>query len=113
LAESVRRDLAARGDALAAPHLLDIEVISAMRRLLGRQTLDSHRGAQILSNLADIPAERYPHTWLLDRIWELRHNFTPYDAVYIALAEQTGAILYTCDAKLCKGHRARVSLFTH
>jgi predicted nucleic acid-binding protein len=45
------------------------------------------------------------------RIWELRHNFTAYDAVYIALAEATGSVLYTCDAKLCKGHRAKVALF--
>ena len=41
----------------------------------------------------------------------LRHNFTAYDAVYIALAEATNSILYTCDAKLCKGYRAQVVLF--
>ncbi len=111
VAESVRRDLAARSDALAVPHLLDIEVVSAVRRLLDGQTLDSHRGVQLLRGLATLPAERYSHTWLLGRIWELRHKFTPYDATYIALAEETGAVLYTCDAKLCKGHRARVALF--
>ena len=46
-------------------------------------------------------------------MWELRHNFTAYDAVYIALAEATGATLYTADEKLTKGHRARVHVFTH
>jgi predicted nucleic acid-binding protein len=45
-------------------------------------------------------------------MWELRHNFTAYDAAYIALAEAMNAVLYTSDAKLCKGHRARVVLFT-
>ena len=49
---------------------------------------------------------------LLGRIWELRHNFTAYDAAYIALAEATGSVLYTSDEKLSKGHRARVVLFT-
>ena len=44
-------------------------------------------------------------------VWELRHNFTAYDATYIALAEATNATLYTSDEKLCKGHRARVVLF--
>ena len=58
-----------------------------------------------------LPARRLPHTPLLDRIWELRHNFTAYDAVYIALAEATGSVLYTCDEKLAKGHHARVALF--
>ena len=58
-----------------------------------------------------LPAERYAHTPLLTRIWELRHNFTCYDAAYIALAEATGAVLYTCDAKLSKDHRARVMVF--
>lgn len=41
--------------------------------------------------VATLPAIRYPHTPLLARIWELRHNFTAYDAVYIALAEATDA----------------------
>jgi predicted nucleic acid-binding protein len=58
------------------------------------------------------PLVRYAHAPLLPRIWELRHNFTCYDATYIALAEATDSILYTCDAKLKKGHRARVVVFT-
>jgi len=59
-----------------------------------------------------LPAERFPHTPLLERMWELRHNFTAYDAAYIALAEATNSVLYTSDEKLSKGHRARVALFT-
>ena len=55
-----------------------------------------------------LPAERYGHGPLLERIWELRHKFSAYDAAYVALAEETNAALYTCDEKLRKGHRARV-----
>jgi predicted nucleic acid-binding protein len=58
--------------------------------------------------LALLPMERVPHGALLGRIWELRSNFSACDAAYIALAEMTGATLYTCDAKLRKGHRAAV-----
>ncbi len=58
-----------------------------------------------------LPVERYSHLPLVKRVWELRHNFTAYDAIYIALAEIMGAVLYTSDAKLCKGHKARVVLF--
>jgi predicted nucleic acid-binding protein len=65
----------------------------------------------MLAALAALPAERYAHTPLLGRIWELRHNFACYDAVYIALAELTAATLYTSDAKMGKGHRAEVMVF--
>jgi predicted nucleic acid-binding protein len=113
LADSIRRDLAGRSDSLMVPHLLDVEVPSALRNLLVGQHIDSHRTAQFLSELATLPAVRFAHTPLLSRVWELRHNFTCYDAAYIALAEATGSVLYTSDAKLSKGHRARVKVFTH
>ncbi|HEU0142183.1 MAG TPA: type II toxin-antitoxin system VapC family toxin [Bryobacteraceae bacterium] len=77
-----------------------------------RQRIDSHRSRQFLAELAALPAERYSHTPLIGRMWELRHNFTVYDAAYIALAEATGSVLYTCDEKLRSEHRARVVLFT-
>ncbi len=112
LADSLRRDLAARSDSFIVPHLLDIEVASALRKLVAGQRIDSHRSEQLLTGLAALPAERFAHTPLLTRIWELRHNFTSYDAAYIALAEATGSVLYTSDEKLSKGHRARVMLFT-
>jgi predicted nucleic acid-binding protein len=113
LADSVRRDLAGRNDSFIVPHLLDVEVMSALRSLVAGHRIDSHRSEQLLTGLAALPAERYPHTPLLGRIWELRHNFTAYDAAYVALAEATNSLLYTSDGKLCKGHRARVVLFTH
>jgi predicted nucleic acid-binding protein len=112
LADSIRRDLAGNSDSLFVPHLLDVEVPSALRNLLAGQRIDSHRTGQLLTGLAALPAERCAHTPLLTRIWELRHNFTCYDAAYIALAEATGSVLYTSDAKLTQGHRARVKLFT-
>jgi predicted nucleic acid-binding protein len=113
LADSLRRDLAERDEAFIFPHLLDIEVVSAIRRLIGGRAVDSHRSEEFLASLAALPAERYAHTPLLGRIWELRHNFTAYDAAYIALAEATDSVLCTCDEKLCRGHRARVALFTN
>lgn len=112
LADSLRRDLSRRGDSFIVPHVLDVEVASAFRKMVAGRRIDSHHTEQLLAGLATLPAERYAHTPLLSRIWELRHNFTCYDAAYIALAEATGAILYTSDAKLSQGHRARVMLFT-
>ena len=112
LAGSIMADLAGREDSFIVPHLLDIEVLSAIRRLAASRHLDSHRVGQILMDLEALPVARCPHTQLVERIWELRHNFTAYDAAYIALAEATDSVLYTCDQKLSKGHRARVALFT-
>lgn len=112
LADSIARDLAGHREPVLVPHLLDVEAVSALRGLVAGRHIDSHRCRQFLAALAELPADRVPHTPLLSRIWELRHNFTAYDAAYIALAEATGSVLYTTDRKLCQGHRARVALFT-
>ena len=112
LADSLRNDLANRNEPFIVPHLLDVEVVSALRQLSTRGHIDWRRSEQYLTGLAALPAERFGHTPLLGRMWELRHNFTAYDAAYIALAEATNSVLYTSDAKLRKGHRARVVFFT-
>jgi predicted nucleic acid-binding protein len=88
LSDSLRRDLEGRREAFIVPHLLDIEVVSAVRNLTAGQHIDSHRSAQLLTALATLPAERYAHTPLLGRIWERRYKFSAYDAAYIALAEE-------------------------
>jgi predicted nucleic acid-binding protein len=98
-------------DRAFAPHLLDVEVLSAIRKRASGGHIAAQRVAGMLELLADLPIERLSHGPILGRIWELRHNFTPYDAAYIALAEQTNSTLYTLDAKLLRGHRARVVLF--
>jgi predicted nucleic acid-binding protein len=112
LADSIRNELGGRDESFLVPHLIDVEVMGAIRRLAAGQRIDSHRSGQFLAELAALPAERFSHTPLIGRIWELRHNFSAYDATYIALAEATDSVLYTCDEKLRSGHRARVVLFT-
>jgi predicted nucleic acid-binding protein len=97
---------------LSLGDLIDVEVMSAIRRLAAGRRIDPHRSGQLLEELAALPAERYSHTPWIGRIWELRHSFTAYDATYIALAEAADSVLYTCDEKLRRGHRARVVLFT-
>lgn len=111
LAARLAQELGAEGETLIAPHLLDLEVLSALRSLAAGQRIDSYRSEEFLAEFERLPVQRCAHTLLLPRIWELRHNFTACDAAYIALAEAFGATLYTTDAKLAKGHRARVKLF--
>jgi predicted nucleic acid-binding protein len=112
LSSAIRKELAEVDDGFIVPHLLDVEVTSALRGLAAGGRLDAHRCRRYLADLASLPAERVSHVPLLGRIWELRSNFTAYDAAYIALAERTASPLYTCDEKLRKGHRAQVVVFT-
>jgi predicted nucleic acid-binding protein len=93
MADALKRDLSQRDDSFIVPHLLDVEAASGLRLLVAGQRVDSHRMEQLLAGLATLPAERYAHAPLLPRIWELRHNFTCYDAAYIALAEATDSVL--------------------
>lgn len=101
------------GQDLHAPHVLDVEVLSALRRFVKRGTLTAERAADARVDLVASAIVRYPHAPLLSRAWELRDAMTAYDAVYIALAELLDAPLVTCDARLARstGHRAQIELF--
>ena len=109
---AVERRMFNSGESLHAPHLLDVEVAHVIRRYAATGELDAERGREALADLADFPLRRYPHDFLLPRIWELRNNLTAYDAVYIALAEALGAPLLTRDRRLATapGHHALVEL---
>ncbi len=99
-------------ETLYAPHLLDLEVAQVLRRYCSSGEMESERGQEALEDLVDLPINRYPHNAFLPRIWELRHNMTAYDAVYIALAETLPAPLITRDTRLASapGHTATIEL---
>jgi predicted nucleic acid-binding protein len=97
----------ARGEELAAPHLIDLEVASVLRRSVRARGIPLQRAQQALQDLQDLAVERVAHTTLLPRVWELRDNFTTYDACYIALAELFRAPLVTFDARTAGGSGAR------
>jgi len=100
-------------ESLHAPHLLDLEVAQVLRRLVREGAVSAHRADQAIEDLLDLRITRYPHFVLLPRIWQLRNNFSAYDAAYVALAERLGARLLTRDARLASasGHTAPIELF--
>ena len=102
--------LFASGETLHAPHLLDLEVVQVLRRYSRSGELSPERSREALLDFLDLPVNRYPHDLLLNRIWELRHNLTAYDAAYVALAEALDAPLLTCDERLASasGHVAEI-----
>jgi predicted nucleic acid-binding protein len=98
-AEAVRERLAADTEH-AAPHLVDVEVLSVIRREHLRGHLDRTEAAQAVEDLEDWPGERFGHRLLLARAWELRATVRTWDAMYVALAEALDAVLVTIDARL-------------
>lgn len=96
-----------RGEQLAAPELIDLEVVSTLRRAARSGRLDDRRAGQVLIDLAALPLRRVPHLPLLSRIWELRDNLTAYDAAYVALAEALDALLLTADGPLGRASGVR------
>src|SRR4051794_36912309 len=73
--------------ALHAPHLLDVEVLSALRRLVASGQATPERAGETIVDLLDLPIERYAHDMLIPRVWQLRETFSAHDATYVALAE--------------------------
>jgi predicted nucleic acid-binding protein len=83
-----------------APHLIDVEVASALRRLVATDRLHQQRAVDALHVLEQAEIHRHPHQPLLRIIWSLRDRVSAYDAAYVALAAALQAPLVTTDRKL-------------
>jgi predicted nucleic acid-binding protein len=85
-----------------APHLIDAEVGSVMRKRAATGDVKPDIAAGALHLLDSLVVERYPHGPLSAHAWSLRHNLTYYDALYVALAARLGIALLTADARLAR-----------
>ena len=96
------RDRIAGVAPLHVPHLVDAEVLAALRRfdLVGSITPDE--AVDALVDLVGLPLRRHPNWTLMARAWDFRHNFTAYDALYLALAERFDCTLVTADGPLSR-----------
>lgn len=86
--------------ALHVPHLVDVEIAQVLRRYVRESQLSAQDAAAAIGDLRDLDLTRHAHEPLLDRVWQLRHNFSAYDAVYVALAEALDGRLLTADRRL-------------
>ena len=97
---------------LIAPEIVDLEVLSVLRRLVASRKITARRAQFAIDDLIALPITRTPHRPLLNRCWELKHNMTPYDAAYLATAEAFHVPLLTADVRLSRspGVRCRIDL---
>jgi len=93
---------------LHAPEVIEPETLNALRRHVLRDDASEWRASEAVKDLAATSLIRYPHAPLRDRIWELRHELTAYDAAYLALVEGLDALLITADRGLAARARASV-----
>ena len=103
--------LRAAADA-ALPDCADIEAAAVLRKLWLAGRIGDARLRTALEALSDLPFPRFPTRAFLGRAYELRANLSPYDAIYVALAEALDAELVTADRRLAAapGIRCRVQV---
>jgi predicted nucleic acid-binding protein len=87
-----------------------VEVASALRGLALARRLSEERLTEALSDYEAVPILRHGHLGLLPRVLELRHNFSAYDAAYVALAEHLDADIHSADEPLRRAVRAHTRL---
>lgn len=97
---------------MRAPQLLNVEVMSALRGLNLAGKLNDQAAWQAWTFYQQMRIIHYPLDLTAARAWQLRHQFTVYDAHYIALAEYLDQPLLTSDSKLLHGHFAQVRLLS-
>jgi predicted nucleic acid-binding protein len=95
---------------LHSPHLIDSEITSGLRRLVRRNQLSATSGWNVLGTWRRLGVTRYAAHGLFERMWEIRENFSAYDATYVALAETLGCSLVTADARLGRASQARCAI---
>jgi predicted nucleic acid-binding protein len=95
---------------LAAPELIDIEVLNVLRKLDRAGAIPASRVAELPTQIRALRIRKYRHDSLLDGIWALRNMVTACDAAYVALARLLDATLITRDARLARAPGLNVSV---
>jgi predicted nucleic acid-binding protein len=99
-----------RGESIAGPDLLRIEVTSVIRRHANKGQLTTEQADAAIGDLLAFPITVFATAPLLRRVWELQPNLTPYDACYVALAEAVDGVLITADRRLANASGPRCSI---
>lgn len=90
------------GGALHAPELIYVEATDVLRKLERAKDITTADAIAAYEDLLDLNLELFSFEPFVERIWELRHNLTSYDAWYVAVAEALGLPLATLDERLAR-----------
>ncbi|WP_326805127.1 type II toxin-antitoxin system VapC family toxin [Streptomyces sp. NBC_01788] len=109
------RERVAKEDRLAAPHLIDYEIMSALLGLArgrrgGEPKLTERQLSKALATYRDLAIDRHETLILWERVKGLSSNLSAYGAQYVALAETLGVPLLTCDARIARSGAARCEI---
>ena len=87
---------------LYAPELVRVEAMNVLRRLERAEQITTAEANGAQEDLSQLEIEQFPFVPFSDRIWEMRHTVTSYDAWYVAVAEEFGYPLATLDRRLAR-----------
>jgi predicted nucleic acid-binding protein len=105
--EAVSAGAQDRADPLYCTSHTELEVLNALRGLERGKGLSHARAERAVQELAKLRLVVNSVGSMRERIWELRHNLSPYDAAYVALTEQVrNGVLVTRDRGLATVARA-------
>jgi len=87
-----------------APELLVAEAANVINNKRKSGELVGDESDRLLADILSVPIRLFPHTPVLTRAFELAREFnlTVYDTLYLALAEDHGAIILSADTQLMK-----------
>ena len=97
---------------LCAPQLARVEATNVLRRLERAGLITTPEAKSAYDDLMELDMELFPFEPFADRVWELRHNVTSYDAWYVALAEALKLPLATLDGALARSNRVTCAFLT-
>lgn len=104
------RSRLATAEGLAGPDLIDVETVAVFRKRWMAGSISEQHFSDAIEDLEDLALERFPTLPLMRRAFELRENVTPYDSVYVALAEHLRCPLLTADQRLAAAPTIRCSV---
>ena len=87
---------------LVAPEVILAEASNTLRTLERIGELSTPHAIGVHGMMMSTSIELYAFAPFADRVWELRHNLTSYDAWHVALAEWLDCPLVTLDQRLSR-----------
>jgi len=87
-----------------APELLLVEAANVLDRKRKMAEISKPESIRLLTDMLSMPIRCFPHGPLIPAAFDLalEHGVTLYDAVYLALAVEQSAVLFSADREMLK-----------